>query len=255
MATGRTHPKFQRVYIDGYDMSGYSRSLGEGGCTFDEGIDDALSRDIKAVIAGQGNASFGPLNGIFDNTADSGLHVVANAGGTPRDVLVGIGIQAVPADNDPSFSGRFEHLTYSGNPDSNPVAANLSFGAPAFDAANLVYANPFGVLLHANAAETDANSATGLDQAAQSTLGGWMMYQVLAGDGNAAIKVQDADTNLDGSFGDLLTSGNIDCSTPTSGIVALDMGSTVERYVRWQLTLDTATTVTFVLSWHRNLVR
>ncbi len=251
MATGRTHPRFVRVYIDGYDMSGYSRSVGELGCSFDEGIDDSLDKSVKAVMLGNATVSFGPLNGLFDNTATSGLHVVANGAGVTRNIMAPIGIRAAPIDNDPVFAAQLEQTGYSAGPGENPATATIPF-ASSYLADNLTYAKPWGVLLHALAAETGANSATGLDQTAQSTLGGFMMYQATAGNGTATIKVQDASSNIDGSFGDLLSSGVVDCSSPISGVVALAKTATVERYVRFQIALGTATTVSFVLSWHRN---
>lgn len=251
MATGRTHIKYLRVFVDGYDFSGYARSVGELAHTYDEGVDDVMNLNIKGTIPGQATVTLGPLNGMLDNTATSGLHVVMNGAGTPRNIMVCQGIQAAPANNDPAFACQLEQLAYHGNPDSNPVAVNIPFGNTSYSADNLVLARPWGVLLHANAATTAANSATGLDQTAQTTKGGFMMYQVTAGNGTATVKVQDASTNLDGSFGDLLSSGVIDCSSPISGVVSLAANATVERYVRWQIALGTATTVTFALSFHR----
>lgn len=251
MATGRTHIRFSRVYIDGYDMSGYSRSYGPLACTFDEGIDDAINKTVKGVMPGSANISMGTLNGLFDNTATSGLHVIMNGAGAARDVMIPIGIQAAPANNDPVFAGIFLQGAYQGDPGANPVTASIPFNSMDATATHLSYARPWGVLLHASLATTAANTATGLDQTASSALGGWMMYQVFAGNGTAAIKVQHASTNIDGSFADLLSSGTIDCSSPTSGVVALAKTATVNRYVRWQIALGTATTVTFALSFHR----
>lgn len=253
MATGRTHIRFSRVYIDGYDMSGYSRSFGPLDCTFEEGTDDALTLNVKAMLPGNAVVSPGPLNGLFDNTATSGLHVIANGADATRSCMYAIGIRAVPADNDPVFAGKFMQPAYLANPTENPITATIPLNNSSYLAENLAYARPWGVLLHASAAATAANSSTGLDQTAQTTAGGWMMYQVFSGNGTATIKVQDASTNLDGSFGDLLSSGVIDCSSPTADIVALATNATVERYVRWQIVLGTATTVTFALSWHRGL--
>jgi hypothetical protein len=144
-------------------------------------------------------------------------------------------------------------LGYYGQPDENPVYASIPFGNVGVGAGNLNYARPWGVLLHAKAARTAANTATGLDQLAQTLKGGFMMYHVFAGNGTAAVKVQHADTNLNGSFADLLTSGVIDCATPKSGIVQLSKSATVERYTRWQIALGTATTVTFAIAFNRNL--
>ena len=253
MATGRTHLRFSRAYIDGYDMSGYSRSFGPLGCTFDEGTDDSIDKSVKGIMPGNAVVSMGALNGLFDNTATSGLHVIMNGAGVKRDVMIAVGIQAVPANNDPVFAYQFLQGAYQGDPGANPVTATIPFANASAYGSALGYARPWGVLLHAKAAATDVNSSTGLDQVAQSTKGGFMMYHVFAGDGNATIKVQDADTNVDGSFSDLLTSGVLDCTAVQHGVVTLARDATVEEFVRWQVVLNTANTVTFALSWHRGL--
>lgn len=257
MTNGRTVLKDWRVYIDGRDMSGYTRSFGPLACTFDEGIDDALTLAVKGTLLGNAMVSMGTLNGIYDNTAMVGLHAIMKGAGVQRNVMLACGIQAPPANNDPVFCGRFLQLGYQGDPGVNPVTASIPFGNSSAQAGNLLYAKPWGVLLHALAERTAANTAVGLDQLAETHKGGFMMYQITSADGagnmTAAIKVQDADTNSDGSFGDLLSSGTINCvNGGVSGIVTLAKTATVKRYVRWQLALGTATKVTFALAFCRN---
>ena len=259
MTTGRTNTqKYSRVYVDGYDLSGYSRSIGPLSCTFEEGIDDAITLSVKQVWPGNAVISAGVLNGIYDNTATTGLHALMSGAGVKRNLMVPIGIQAVPANNDPVFCGQFLQGAYISGPDGNPVTVSIPFNQASALSANLQYAIPWGALLHANAAATAANTAAGLDQLAQSLKGGWMMYQVFAAAGTgsktATIKVQHADTNTDGSFADLLSSGEINCAAGVSGVVQLEPGTTVERYVRWQLALNTATSVTFALAFMRNYI-
>ncbi len=254
MTTGRIRLRDWRVYVDGYDLSGYTRSFGPLATVWEEGVDDALPLNVKGAMLGSANISMGALNGLFDNTATSGIHVVMKGAGIQRNVLLACGIQAAPVSNDPTFAGQFMQGNYYGDPSANPVTATIDFPNTSAIASNLGYGNPWGVLLLAKAAKTAANSATGLDQTASSAKGGWFMYQVLAGDGTAAVKVQHAGANSDGSFADLLSSGSIDCATPKSGVVALANTVTVNRYVRWQIALGTATTVTFALSFHRNLL-
>ena len=254
MTTGRTTLKNWRVYVDGYDMSGYSRSFGPLATTFDEGVDDAVTLDVKAAMVGNAQVSMGTLNGLFDNTATSGLHIVMKGAGVQRNVMIAGGIQAAPANNDPVFCGQFNQLGYYGEPDNNPVYASIPFGGAHVNSGNLMYAKPWGALLHAKAARTAANTATGLDQLASSAKGGWMMYQVFAGDGTAALKVQHASTNSDGSFTDLLSSGTISCASPVADMVALANGTSVNRYVRWQIALGTATTVTFAIAFMRGTI-
>lgn len=263
MTTGRTVSKFQRLYVDGYDLSGYARSIGDLSCVFDTGIDDPMNAALKGSWTGQATIGCGTMNALFDNTATTGIHALMSSPSGMRNVLVAHGIQAAPANNDPAFCGQFPELDYKAAPGENPVALTIAFGGADARGVSLLYAQPFGVLLHALGAETAANTATGLDEGAQTTKGGYMMYQVTAaaGTGNitATIKVQDADTNLDGSFGDLLSSGVINCGSggvavPTSNVVALATNATVKRYVRFQISFTLATSVTFALAWVRNYI-
>ena len=79
-----------------------------------------------------------------------------------------------------------------------------------------------------------------------------MIYQLFSSDGTVTLKTQDASTDSNPSFGDLLTSGSLDASAiPVAGIVALSKTATVERYTRWQIVLGTATTCTFALMFVR----
>lgn len=252
MSSGRTTLNNYRIYVDGYDMSGYSRSFGPLACTFEEGVDDAVTLTVKGIWPGNANVSMGTLNGLFDNTATSGIHVLMNGAGVRRTVMIAAGIQAPPVNNDPVFCGQFEQMGYEAGPSENPVTATIPFSQTSGIATNLNYAKPWGILLHAPAERTAVNEAVGVDQLAQSTLGGYMCYHVFAGDGTATIKVQDASTNEDAEFGDLLSSGSLDCTSPKSGIVALANNATVERYVRWQIALGTATEVTFAIGFVRN---
>lgn len=253
MATGRTVTKHWRVYADGYDLSGYSRSIGPLGISFaEEGGDaPALTDAVKGVLPGQGTVMVGTLNAIFDNTATSGLHAVMNAV-DQRDIMVAMGIRAAPAQGDPIFVAQSEQTAYVPEADGM-MGVTIPFGAGSARATTMLFAKPFGVLLHAKGAETAVNSAVGVDDwGAQTTLGGYMMYHAFTSNGTATIKVQDASTNSDGSFGDLLSSGVIDpSSSPLSGIVATATGATVKRYLRWQIVLGTATTVTFALGFVR----
>jgi hypothetical protein len=254
---GRTVPNHWRIYVAGRDMSGYTRSFGPLACTFDEGVDDALTLEVKQTWLGNATISLGTLNGLFDNTGGTGVHALLNGAGVGRNVLVAAGILGAPVDNDPAFCGHFNQMGYETGAGENPVTVTIPFSNTSTFAGNLNYTRPWGTLLHASAAATAANTAVGLDQLAGTTKGGYMMYQVMAaaGTGNmtAAIKVQHSTTtNVDGSFGDLLSSGTINCvGGGASGIVSLAKSATVGRYVRWQIALTLATSVTFALAFVR----
>jgi hypothetical protein len=256
MATGRTLNRWTRVYVGGYDLSCYTRDIGPLAVDFNPVDMTAPMCDaVRGYLPDAPTISPGVLNGLLDNTATTGFHPVAEAwGGTSKVVSVPIGIRAVPAAGDPVFHGKFFITAYQAVENGGAMTVTMPFGG--YDVTAMInHKNPWGVLLHANSAVTAVNAAAGVDDnGAASALGGYMVYHVLAGDGTATIKVQDAAVNNDGGFADLsgATSGVIDCSTVQSGIVALGIGATVRQFLRWQIVLGTATTVTFVLSFTRS---
>lgn len=254
MATGRTLNRWSRVYVSGYDMSCYSKSIGE--LVAEYGAADLTAEMCDAVrgyLPDTPNITPGTLNGVFDNTATVGLHALYSAPGASRIVTVALGIRAAPAQGDPVFHGKFYQLGYQAVENGGAMNVTVPFGG--WDATGLInYTQPWGWLLHANSAATAANTSTGIDDfGAATSLGGYMVYHVLAGNGTATISVEDAATNSNAQFSALsgATTGSIDCSSPKSGIVALGIGATVRRYLRWQISFGTANTVTFVLSFTR----
>lgn len=256
MATGRTLKRWSRVYIAGYDMSGYTRDLGPLEWTYPEIEQVSLLDPVRGALPDSPDITIGTLNGIFDNTASVSIHAALAAAGVNRDVLVAQGIRAVPAAGDPVFMAALNHNGYNVAPSGGDIALTVPFGksSPAED---LNYDQPWGVLLHANEAATDVNTATGIDDlGAASAAGGWMMYHLLSvvGEGTVEIKVQEASSNLNASFGDLsgATSGELaHTAAPTSGIVQLSKTAAVKRYLRWQVALDGITSATFVLGFVR----
>lgn len=251
----RSLNKNNRVYVDGCDLSGYARTIGPLAWTFEEAVDDPMNASIKGAWPGMGTVGVGTLNAMFDNTATSGIHAVLGGAGVKRTVLVALGMEAAPASlTSPCFGGQFLQTDYIATPADSPVALTINFANTAQTASNMTYCSPWGILLHALAAETGASTATGHDGGASTAKGGFMVYQVTAGNGTATLKVQDAATNTNPSFADLLTTGSISCAAGTSGIVALSNTATVRQYTRFQIALGTATSVTFALGFFRNLI-
>jgi len=219
-----------------------------------------MSDAHKSSLAGQATIGLGTLNVIFDNTATTGSHArLSNPGGS-HTVVVAAGMEAAPANNGIAFTGQFLQKDYPVDMTANPTVFSIDFDDTHGAAGNLLYASPWGVLLHASGAETAVNSTTYHDGTAASTTGGFMVYQVLTAAGTgaitAAIKVQDSVDTTDGNFADLLSSGVINCGSggvavPTYGLVALAPSATVKRYTRWQVAFTLATSVTFVLAFCR----
>lgn len=256
--SGRTTSRWARVYMDGYDMSGYARSIGALNWTFDEANLTALSDAANGYLPAQCNMAPSSINANFDTTATTGLHVIANAAGVARVMSIPIGMRAAPALGDPVYCGRYQQKDYLAAEDGGAMVVNMGF--EGWDTANRIdYEIPWGNLLHPSGAETAANTAIGFDAGAASSLGGYLVYHVLAAAGTSTMTAtisidKSTTTNLNASFSALTgaTTGSIACSTPTSGIIALPKTTAVGQFLRWQLALGTATSVSFVLSFVRS---
>ena len=258
MATGRTVNKFSRVYVDGYDLSGYARQIGELATEFEYEPMAALTDAVMNAQVGQVNFGIGDINAFLDNTASVGLHAVASGNaGAKRVAMIPIGIRAEPAQGDPVFAGEFDQLAYKPVPEKGFVTANLKLGQMDATAAALAYSKAWGILLAAKAARTSptVNTAIGVDDnGAATALGGYLVYQLFTSNGALTLKVQDAATNLDASFADIsgASSGSINASvTPAAGVIALARNATVRQYVRPQWVWGTATSATFALAFVR----
>jgi hypothetical protein len=147
--------------------------------------------------------------------------------------------------------GYFVQTGYNGELVGPSVYANVPFGE--WDISDLpAYDIPWGDLVHAKAAQTAANAgAHDVDGAAATAKGGWLMYQIFAGDGTATVSIDDSADDSAWTALASATSGELDCSTVQKGIVELGATATVRQYLRWQLALNTATTVTWAIAFCR----
>jgi len=250
--TGRTVKKWARFYMDGYDLSCYAINTGTPVWTYDEQGEAALCDEVKNYLPGWPTIAFGSFSGFLDNTETSGLHAIANGAGVIRTIMVPYGFRAAPVIGDPVWCGQYEQLDYMQAGDTF-VGVTINFAAWANDSDTLLYDQPWGLLIHDHSAETAANSTTGegVDNGAASAAGGYLIYQVFAGDGTATISIDDSADDSSYSALSGATSGEIDCSSVQYGLVALGKTATVKQYLRWQLSLNTATTVTFALAFVR----
>lgn len=251
MATGRTVPKHVRVYGGGYQLCGYTQTIGPLNWSYDTAALTTMCDSATGILNNQPHIGLGTLNGVFDNTATTGLHALAS---TPAawDMMVAVGIRAAPAAGDPVFCGKFMQSGYTMVENAGAVTVTMPF--TEWDAGDLpTYDVPWGRLIHAYGAETAANSTTGagVNNGAATTAGGYMMYQVFAGNGTATISIDDsADDTTYGALSGA-TTGELNFSTAQAGIVSLGTTATVKQYLRWQLALNSATTVTFALAFVR----
>ena len=249
MATGRTVNKWTRVYIAGYDMSGFTRAIGPLEETFDEADLTTIADAGKGFLPNQGHIKVGTLNGVFDPVT-AGLHDLKTLP-NERTLLIAVGIRAAPAQGDPTFNAVQQQLAYQASEEGGAIVVTLPFSEWSGEAVSRAYSRAWGVLLHALAAETVVNSAAGVDGSAATLLGGYMGYQVTAGNGTATLKVQDSADNA--IWADLsgATTGVLDMTVRRGAIVAIGNTATVRQYLRWQIVFGTATSVTFSMSFVR----
>lgn len=262
MSTGRTHPKYLKVYVGGQDLTGETRSVGPLAWDHEYTPEAALSWEVQGGLCGQPTITTGQINTIFrfDTTAGISPHDWLNGFSTGlQGVMIPFGIRAVPAAGDPvwmamHYVSKVDHTT-----DAPMMTVTMDFQPTFYGATTPTLINiamPWGKLAHAMSAATGANSATGLDDAASTSAGAWMMCQfnTYGGTGNATVTLQEADTNSDGSFGNItgLTTGAIaHTSMPCAVFAQTAATAAIKRYIRWQISLSSLTSCTFALSYAR----
>jgi len=246
-------------YADGYNLTGYGRTVGPLPWEYEEvELTAGMGDPVKGYLPGEVTIGGLTYHAVLEDTALVGSHARLGNPGSYNVVMVPFGIRAAVEIGDPVYAGRFEQLAYRVVDDGKAVTVDAVYGQPHITTL-LNYPKPWGLMLHELSAETAVNAGTGdsVDHGAQTTAGGYMVYQVFAAAGagtrTATIKVQDSDTNVDGDFVDLpgATTGVIDCINPVAGIHQCAIGETVDRWLRWQIVLGTATSVTFALSFVR----
>jgi hypothetical protein len=260
MATGRTVTKWDRVYLDGLDMSGYVTSLGPLMWSFDEVDYFALSDPAQGALPGLPHISPGVLNGIFDNTATTSLHALASGAGSKRLVTLARGTRAAPIAGDACFVAYAVQDDYLAVQTGQAAMVTVKFGQVE-QTTEIPYADPWGWLLHPLGIETTGtlpNIATGIDDlispATTSANGGYFWYHLLTSNGTVTLVAQHAAANNNGSFATInaATSGAIDATAaPLFGIVAVPVGQTVNRYLRFNAVMGSATTCKFVSGFVR----
>lgn len=255
MATGRTTSKFAACYLDYWNLAGNAIISG-GPFTIDaqQGDHATWGDAITGGLPVSINITPNTLNCVMEKGVGSYMDMTATPVQPGAHLLsFPIGIRAAPAQGDPVFCCYAEELGLVSDITAGMVTFNMNFGP--YNVTKLTnYRKAWGVLLHSFTAAADANTATGVDNGAATAAGGYMVYHIYTGTGTATVKVQDAATNTDGSFADLVgaTTGVVDTnSTTLFGIVQLGATAAVRQFLRWQIVKGTATSVTFALSFIR----
>ncbi len=253
---GRTvGSRFTRAYVDGYDLSGHARSVGELQWEYNQEEFTALSGAIVGAMPGQCNIAVGDINSVMATSTGSVTphDVFKSASDAVRDVMIPLGIRAAPASGDPVFCAQVSQNAYKVDIDGDTITSLMDLGSQDARAGSTGhYDIPWGFVIHAKGAETTPNSGTADYTFGSQTLkGGYMMYQVFGGStGTVTLKIQDSTGS---GWSDLVSSGLLTqvAATGLSGIVALGSTGTVDTELRFQVALTSATTTTFALAFVR----
>ena len=107
MATGKTNPRWLRLFADAVDLSGDSRQIGSFGVGYDKSNIEGWDASVKHVTLGQVNHTLSGYQAVFNNTAVTGSHTELSA---VEEYIISllIGIRAAPALGNPAFIGSFE---------------------------------------------------------------------------------------------------------------------------------------------------
>jgi len=263
MATGRIRSKDYRCYVNGYDLSGYSRTIGPLETTYDEADLTANMGDaVKGYLPNMAHVNVGTLNAVFDNTATVGLHALMATAGVAKTVLVPIGIRAAPVQGDPCFGGVFLDKAYQIADSGGAVTATIPFSgwaADNFTALTGMTDLAWGQLLHENVARTSVtgvNISDGFDNptGGATTKGGYFIYQVLASSGaghTATLSVDDGTSAADADMDPL--AGAEYAGVVTAGVHGIVPAATltIRQFLRFQIAFGTATSVTWVCAFMR----
>ena len=252
----RTNTKWTRIYANGYDIGGAVNKIGTVGRTMDAPKGAALTDEVMNTVLGRADIVCGPLNAFLQAGATDIHERMKSAEGT-YNVMIPFGINGEPAVGNPVFAACMEQGEYTADGADGILGVNISFPGASYSSVK-GYINPFGLLVHAKAARTAANTAVAtIDNGAASAKGGVFVYQLFSSDDAVTLSIDDSETNADNaSFAALsgATSGSIDASvTPKSGMIALATDATVRQYLRWQIAMGSATTATFALAFIRGV--
>lgn len=258
MATGRTvGSKFTRAYVDGYDLSGYARSVGELQWEYNQEEFAALDAEVVGAMNGQCTIAVGDINSVMASTTSTGKvtphDVFKSASDAVRDVMIPLGIKAAPASGDPVFCAQVSQNAYKVDIDGDTITSLIDLGSQDARAGSTgKYDIPWGFVIHAKGTEATPNSGTADHTfGAETVKGGYMMYQLFGGNtGTVTLKLE---SSTGSGWNALASSGELTqvAATGQSGIVALGPTVTVETELRFQVDFGNASATTFALAFVR----
>ena len=198
MATGRTLQKWVQIYIRGYQLCGFTRSIGPLIWQYDIADLTTMCDGVRGGLPAHVKLGVGTLNGVM--SADGDLHaILSGLSNSSSLITIPIGIRATPILGDPVYIGYFYNNGYESTDDGGASVVNIPFGD--WDVANLIgYSKPWGNLLlaYGEIGSPTVNTSIGIDdRGAATTAGGYFVYHLIDSNGTITLKAQDAATNVE----------------------------------------------------------
>jgi len=236
------HGKSAVVLHGAYDLSSYLNN-GSANSSVDTNEVTAFGSTSKSYVTGLKDSTLS-ASGMFDGSALAVDEVLAASIGS--DTLSPITF----ASGGTTIGNRVVLL--------KGKTKSYSVTAPVADVVSVSYeaqsdgGNDYGVSLHALGADTATTNNTAVDNATSTANGGLAQLHVTANSrsANATFKIQHSVDNS--TFADLATFTVVATTVTTSERVAVAAGTTVNRYLRSQVTLASGTgSITYQTSFAR----
>lgn len=249
---GKTHSRFGRILVDGYNISGDVRQLNSVGVSYAETDFSAWGDNVNVYQQGRGTINFGPLQTLFNNTAaatgpvNPGSYVALN--GISIDIATYvIGIGEAPTIGCPAFSADVSHIS---SPlevlTADPVLITGNFSGGANPDAG------WGQMLAVGTSVSSTTNNGSVDGGASSSDGFIAFLHVVQsagamGSNDWAIKLEHSSD--DAAWSDLTTAFTLDGSAV--GAEKVSASGTVNRYVRATATKTAGTDLIYWLNFIR----
>lgn len=223
-----THGSKAKVYLDGYDLSSYTRNI-----TTSSSLDlqdaSVLGNTYKTYVVGMADASMS-YEGLIDGSASASdeiwntIQTNSNSGTISRTVYVPQGPGAQPSGSTAtycyameSWNTTLEHTTGVDNVAAWSAEMQSNIGIERL------------ALYHPWAVEAAGGNTTSLDYGSTSTTAGGIAYLLVGAGSSLVVKVQDSADN--GTFADLASFTFTSASTRTTQRISTTSG-TIRRYTR-----------------------
>ncbi len=241
--------RWARLYDGGYDMSGFTREIGELKNAIDPANMHAIVDTVRwSLPYGHREVGIDGYQALMDDTASTGSHTLLKAPSAATQATVLFGGAGVPAVGDPAYVLSAARRISDAPRTFSENAALLQVNYVS-DAEQTDTNKPWGQALSIDVSVTETTNGTAVlaYADASSAKGGHVTLHILAtSSGNYALKIQDSPNNSDWS--DLLT------FTSTGGALAGEQATvtgTVDKWLRFQAT-KTAGTFTAICAFARN---